>query len=132
MGDTPFTVLERVELAAREQRLAAAAQVETILAEARVRAAGIEARLPEGVAATVRDVRAEHAQAAAREIAAIEAQLRTVEQPAPGDATAAIEGATQLIVAAVLGETWPGGAAAPGRGAAGSAEVGFAANSGSR
>ena len=104
MGDTPFTVLERVELAAREQRLTAEAEAEAILAEARNRAAAIEAHLPERVDATVREVRARQAQSAAREIAAIEAELVAVDQPAVGESGDAMEAAVRLIVAAVLGE----------------------------
>jgi len=107
MGTSPFSVLERVELAAREQRLVAAAQADAILAAARARADEIQRRLPERAAVVAREVREAHARQAEIEIAAMEAELQALERPPAGDSQRAIDDAAGLIVAAVLGEDVP-------------------------
>lgn len=116
MTQSALIGLERAELAARERRLAAAAE-----AERRVAAASAEAeRIRDGIDAEVRSAlearRREHADRAAAEIAAIEAEIAALGDDGragdgPGDGTGgrspadpAEARAVELVVAVVLGE----------------------------
>jgi hypothetical protein len=99
--------LERVELAAREQRLTAQAEAAGILAAAAEAAAAIETDGPTRVAAALADLRARHLGRAADEIAEIEAAGTAMAAIYPSDRDsrpAAITMAVEQVVAAVLAE----------------------------
>jgi hypothetical protein len=115
--------LERAELAARERRLAAQAEADRIVEQARLTAADIAAGLDARVAEELEAFRRETLDGAELEAAAIEREL--AELGRPGDAAAAgvpepgfpepgsvrssgFGGAVDEVVAAVLGETGEG------------------------
>ncbi len=123
--------LERAELAARERRLAAQAEADRILEQARLTAAGIAAGLDARVAEELEAFRRETLDGAELEAAAIEREL--AELSGPGDAggragagspepgspeprssepgyarSPGFEAAVDEVVAAVLGETGSG------------------------
>jgi hypothetical protein len=95
--------LERAELAARERRLAAENEAETILARAGATVAELETALPARKATALAESRARHDVAADAEIQAIEMSL-AAELPGVAPAAATIRMAAELLVAAVLGE----------------------------
>jgi hypothetical protein len=112
--------LERAELAARERRLAAQAEADRIVEQARLTAAGIAAGLDARVAEELEAFRRETLDGAELEAAAIEREL--AELGGPGDAgrsaagspepgserSPGFETAVDVVVAAVLGETGEG------------------------
>jgi hypothetical protein len=101
-----LAALEQAELAARERRLAAVAEAERIVAAATERARAIEDAIPSRADAARADRRREHEDRAARDVAAIEAELADLEREAAHGAAPApaFEDAVALVVAAVLGE----------------------------
>lgn len=112
MDLSPLAILERAELAAREQRLAATAEAEEILAAAELRAAAIEAETPDRVAAALQDVRHRHDERADAEVRAIEQKIADLPAlPARGGQDPAFAAAVEVVVAAVLGEGASGAAA---------------------
>ncbi len=115
MDRSPFAVLERAELAARECRLTAAAEAEAIVAAARRHAEEIEAALPEEVTEALASLRSEHAQRSDAEIAAAEADLAAlgIGEGRPGP-DPALDAAIEVIVRAVLGEPDCPASAGPG------------------
>lgn len=110
---TVVAELERVELAARERRLTAAAEADRILAEAATAVAAIDAGVDARIESSLRDLRAAYLARADAEVAGIEAAL---DEPAAGDrtddggearsdaGTAGFEAAVERLVRAVLGE----------------------------
>jgi hypothetical protein len=95
--------LERAELAARERRLAAENEAETILGRAVATVAELDAAVPARISTALAESRARHDVAADAEIQAIEMSL-AAELPGVAPAAATIRMAAELLVAAVLDE----------------------------
>ncbi len=106
MPDSVLIELERAELEARERRLAAVAAAEARVAAAMADAERIRAGIDREIARAIEERRREHAERAAATIAAIEAELASLEAtPGPsGTDDPAVGPAVELVVAAVLGE----------------------------
>ena len=107
--DVPIQVaLERAELAARERRLAAAAEAERIVEDAGAKARAVGDAVEGRIAATLAERRETLIGAARAEAAVIEAETEALAPTAPVTAEperrAAIERAAERLVAAVLGE----------------------------
>jgi len=97
--------LERAELAARERRLAAQADADRILADAAATVAAIRAGTARRVEAALTSLREGHLEAAAADVAAIEAELAVVDAGVrDGVAHARVEAAIDEVVGAVLAE----------------------------
>jgi hypothetical protein len=104
---TVVAELERVELAARERRLAAQAEADRIIAEAEAEVAAIEADLEGRIATELARVRGDCLARADAEVAAIEAAVAGRTDDHDGGPTAAapgFEAAVERLVAAVLAE----------------------------
>lgn len=113
MPDEPSILLEleRAELAARERRLAAEAEAERLLGDARERAAEIERAASQRVADAVAARRRALRRAALSEVRTIEGEISELEERdarAPA-ASAVPRQAVDLVVSAVLGESTTAG-----------------------
>jgi hypothetical protein len=104
MDLAPLATLERAELAAREQRLGAAAEADRIIAAATDRAAAIAAGVPDRIAAAVAELRRAYDERARHEIEQIERELAMLEATPQTTADPAFAAAVELVVRAVLGE----------------------------
>ena len=103
---TVLAALEQAEMAARERRLAASTQAESILAAARERAAAISEQAGRRVDQALDELR----RATEVRASATIADLERLAAPAsaPGPTQADVEQAVAMVVGRVLGETVPG------------------------
>ncbi len=108
-ADSPYESivgeLERVEIAAREQRLTAETEAERIRAAATLAVADIEAGVAARLTAALAELRAGYMQQALADVASVESQLALGDERAAScPLTPAVDAAVDRLVAAVLAE----------------------------